>query len=535
MSRREAEAGAALERAEDSALTNAEQKAALDEAVQLDADLLDDPKVDALSKALEAGATAPASTCAEATSLIASNPDAAERVLTRLATSTDAATKSCAEEGLVRLMLARVADGTDRCELATRLIDVDRDVAEPLLTQMSKSANTDLKACGESGLLDIQLQRAEDAQQLGLERAESWWDSLVDNLFVPLAEFVGQALVIALAVLAAVKLLGLLPMWDRWAQASVALMLLGAGIVLAMAFYFVAGDGTLPQAIAYGFLLLGALLVAGGAVLKWELQERGSWRGWANKLTLVSAIVALITAIVWIEDELTDPGRMGTEDWWNVVALGTVAVTGLVALVLLQASRVRLVIDPFGPEPDKAGKEFAVIVRERFLTLGSGGPSGLELVSGTDQGELPADAMADLAPNKIIAGLLKVARAVTPATTYRLTGELHSSTKANGEGGDVVGVTVSLKRAMRPPAMARIDPGTLGVDQGTTATPSNRPLLATAVAAWLVIELLDRSPGVRNEFGRREFVAEPRLSGSGGRCHRGLSAACAVRQQCRLG
>ena len=150
-------------------------------------------------------------------------------------------------------------------------------------------------------------------------------------------------------------------MWDLAGAASVALMLLWARICWRWPFTSWLAIRTLPQAIVYGFFLLGALLVAGGAVFKWELQERV--RGGGRTSSRCLRVAALITAIVWIEDELTDPGRMGTEDWWNVVALGTVAVTGLVALVLPRASRVRLVIDPFGPEPDKAGKEFAVIVR----------------------------------------------------------------------------------------------------------------------------------------------------------------------------
>ena len=105
------------------------------------------------------------------------------------------------------------------------------------------------------------------------------------------------------------------------------------GSVQASAFTSVAGDGTfLPAGDArYGFFLLGAL--PGDRWCRFlgvrETAEAANvGENAANQGTRSSAgeVVALVAAIIQnFRMNLEIPDRIGTEDWWNVVALGTVA------------------------------------------------------------------------------------------------------------------------------------------------------------------------------------------------------------------
>ena len=60
-------------------------------------------------------------------------------------------------------------------------------------------------------------------------------------------------------------------------------------------------------------------------------------------------------------------------------------------------------------------------------------------------------------------------------------------------------VTASLNRAMRPPTMARIDNKVFHL--GSRAPNPTSSNLATATAAWLLVELLEKPVGVPNELG----------------------------------
>ena len=171
-------------------------------------------------------------------------------------------------------MLA-VAPDLGACEQATALVDTEPDLAKRAFELRAAASNAALKECGELGLVRVELRSIQAAQGPGVERAERWWESLVNNLLVPLALFVGQGTVVIAAVVALVKLLGLLPFLDSLARPWVGLLVLGLGLGSSVAVYLIAGDDTVPAPV----LIAATVAAVGGLVLAWQARSRSARRG----------------------------------------------------------------------------------------------------------------------------------------------------------------------------------------------------------------------------------------------------------------
>jgi hypothetical protein len=189
----------------------------------------------------------------------------------------------------------------------------------------------------------------------------------------------------------------------------------------------------------------------------------------------LAAVAGLTAATLWAV----------ARQWLSVAA----AVAAVVLLTAWAGSRLRLSFGEF-KGGEKAPKGFAGAVAAELMSLGTEAPRGVDLVAGTDQTQLPADALGALPGGKWASALLAAWRAITPSVDLVVTGEFLEESEKSA-------VAVTLRRGRRVQSSVTIESqmfDSAGANTAASKPPNEARMavwhdLATAVAAWLLHEL----------------------------------------------
>lgn len=428
--------------------------------------------------------------------------DDAQAAFTALAAfDTDQTLKQCGESGLVDVALARITQRPApepepaACIKAKEFLgNGSLDAAEAVYRQLSVSTDAVLKKCGESGVADVVAQRAAlvlaESDLCGeatsfldenLEAAESLFKQLMAATNPQLKDCGERGLSAVAARRAKLDSAGPFDVLSRFWESRARPALPGLERVAAAALVF-------------------------WAVLRF-VTALGSVRFLPQVPTLVWWLVALfVAATVFV--------RWYTDGWGWMVPIAL--VLPLVVVLWHRAKRVTL---QFGTiqnnKSSEVGSEVMAAAQAEFQALRNGPIRGVDVVAGTDQTSIPANAVADVAAGPVVKTLLTLLQALTPSVAYRLDGQLLA-------GGDDLGVAVSLRRGRRvvgatvirrsqflgssevakksPPLIARESPASPTGEStkqeqpaaNSEASSASSRELSIAIAAWLLLTLGQR-------------------------------------------
>jgi tetratricopeptide (TPR) repeat protein len=229
-----------------------------------------------------------------------------------------------------------------------------------------------------------------------------------------------------------------------------------------------------PLGIALGQLVL--VLVVVGALLRslGRALAHTPFRRFPPGLATIAVLTLLgFAAIVHVSR---------TALWHAVVTL--ILVVGA-ATIAAGALPRRVVIETLvGDGAAEDGGPIRARMQSGLYDIGGADLQGHEIVTGTDVTQLPAS-VADLSSNKVLAALAQVLQALTPATTYRVRGQVHRT-------GDepVRGLSLTLHRDRRTLDSVTLRPEAYEVaDAAQKAERPSADDLALAGAAWLLVRL----------------------------------------------